>query len=151
VLLAELTSEHHSIELRRIIVATKGQRLGRRALSLVLDRAFGTLAVNRVWLDVKVHNQRARRAYAAVGFIDEGVLRDALLNNGAYESLAVMSILDDEWINRRNRAQKSQARASQLQTPTELRDGSTSRRARATRGAALVRAHAHRSPRRRRR
>jgi RimJ/RimL family protein N-acetyltransferase len=71
----------------------------------VLDRAFGTLAVHRVWLDVKVHNHRARRAYAAVGFIDEGIRRDALLNSGASESPAVMSILDDEWINRRNRAQ----------------------------------------------
>jgi diamine N-acetyltransferase len=102
VLLAGLASEHHSIELRRIIVARKGQRLGRRALSLVLDHTFGTLAAHRVWLDVKVHNQRARRAYTAVGFIDEGVLRDALLTNGTYESLAVMSVLDHEWTNRNN-------------------------------------------------
>ena len=101
VLLAGLTSEHHSIELRRIIVTRTGQQLGRRALSLVLDHAFGTLAAHRVWLDVKVHNQRARRAYADVGFIDEGVLRDALLTNGAYESLAVMSILDHEWTSRK--------------------------------------------------
>jgi RimJ/RimL family protein N-acetyltransferase len=63
----------------------------------VLDHAFGTLAAHRVWLDVKVGNERARRAYASVGFVDEGVLRDALRADGGYESLAVMSILDHEW------------------------------------------------------
>jgi diamine N-acetyltransferase len=44
-----------------------------------------------------VQNERARRAYAAVGFVEEGTLRDALLTNGVYESLVVMSILDREW------------------------------------------------------
>jgi diamine N-acetyltransferase len=101
VLLAGLTSEHHNIELRRIVVAPKGRQVGRQALSLVLDHAFGTLGAHRVWLDVKVHNRRARRAYAAVGFVDEGVLREALLTDGTYESLAVMSILEHEWLKRR--------------------------------------------------
>jgi diamine N-acetyltransferase len=98
VLLAGLENEHRSVELRRIVVATKGRGLGREALALVLDHAFGPLGAHRVWLDVKVHNERARRAYAAVGFVEEGVLREALLSDGTYESLAVMSILDREWM-----------------------------------------------------
>jgi hypothetical protein len=41
VLLAGLTNESRSIELRRIVVTTKGRGLGRRALALVLDPASG--------------------------------------------------------------------------------------------------------------
>jgi RimJ/RimL family protein N-acetyltransferase len=98
VLLAGLTSDHRAVELRRIVVAAKGGGLGRQALKLALDHAFGELGAHRVWLDVKVENERARRAYAAVGFVDEGVLRDALLTGGSsFESLVVMSILEHEW------------------------------------------------------
>ena len=78
-------------------VAARGRGLGREALELVLDHAFGELGAHRVWLDVKVDNERARRACAAAGFVDEGVLRDALLTGGRVESLAVLSILEHEW------------------------------------------------------
>jgi diamine N-acetyltransferase len=100
-ILAGLAGADRSIELRRIVIGPKGRGLGRRALSLVLDHAFGGFGAHRVWLDVKVHNGRARRAYAAVGFVDEGVLRDALLSDGGFESLAVMSVLEHEWATRR--------------------------------------------------
>lgn len=97
VLLAGLRNEHRGLELRRIVVARKGRGVGRRALELVLSRAFGQLGAHRVWLDVKVNNERAQRAYSAAGFVREGVLREALLSDGAYESLIVMSILEHEW------------------------------------------------------
>ena len=96
VLLAGLTNENRSVELGRIVIEPAGRGLGRAALRLVLDRAFGELGAHRVWLDVKVDNARARRAYEAVGFVEEGVLRDALLTDGRYESLAVMSVLAHE-------------------------------------------------------
>lgn len=99
-LLAGLTSEHRGIELRRIVVEWKGAGIGRRALGLALEHAFRELGAHRVWLDVKTHNQRAQRAYAASGFVAEGTLRDALLTGGSYESLVVMSILSREWAAR---------------------------------------------------
>jgi|SRR5215218_4940108 len=86
--------------LRRIVIGPRGRGLGRRALELVLEHAFGALCAHRVWLDVKVHNERARRAYAAAGFVHEGVLRDALLTDGVFESLAVMSVIEPEWTGR---------------------------------------------------
>jgi diamine N-acetyltransferase len=96
VLLAGLTNENRSVGLRRIVVEPAGRGLGRAALALVLDHAFDGLGAHRVWLDVKVDNARARRAYEAVGFVAEGVLRDALLTDGRYESLVVMSVLAHE-------------------------------------------------------
>lgn len=53
-----------------------------------------------MWLDVKTHNERARRAYVAAGFVLEGTLREALLSDGAYESLDVMSVLEPDWRER---------------------------------------------------
>jgi RimJ/RimL family protein N-acetyltransferase len=95
-LLAGLSSQSHSIELRRIVVGPKGEAIGRRALDLVLRFAFDDLNAHRVWLDVNIRNERARRAYAAAGFIQEGILRDALWADGRYESIAIMSILEHE-------------------------------------------------------
>jgi RimJ/RimL family protein N-acetyltransferase len=95
-LLAALGNESGSVELRRIVVAPRGSGVGRRALRLVLDLAFDEIGAHRVWLDLRVDNHRARRAYQAVGFVHEGTLRDAMRSNGRYESLAVMSILEDE-------------------------------------------------------
>jgi diamine N-acetyltransferase len=98
VLLAGMTGEHRTVELRRIVVVRRGEGVGRRALELVLERAFGELGAHRVWLDVKPHNERARRAYRAVGFVEEGVMRDALsAPGGGRESLVLMSMLGPEW------------------------------------------------------
>jgi diamine N-acetyltransferase len=95
--LAGLTRRHRSVELRRIVIDPKGRGVGRRAILVALDHAFRNLGAHRVWLDVKTHSERARRAYAACGFVVEGTLRDALLTDGAYESLVVMSVLSEEW------------------------------------------------------
>jgi diamine N-acetyltransferase len=100
VMLAGLESEHRVIELRRVVVPDKGRGVGRRLIELALDHAFGELGAHRVWLDVMPHNQRARRAYEAVGFIEEGLMRDALLIDGAYQSLVMMSVLEPEWRER---------------------------------------------------
>jgi RimJ/RimL family protein N-acetyltransferase len=42
-------------------------------------------------------NERARRAYEAVGFVHEGVIRESLRTDHGYESMIVMSILEREW------------------------------------------------------
>jgi diamine N-acetyltransferase len=96
VLLAGLRNPNRSIELRRIVVSPAGHGLGSRALMIVIDHAFDRLGAHRLWLDVKVYNHRAQRAYDRAGFQREGVLRDALLTDGVFESLVVMSILESE-------------------------------------------------------
>ncbi len=100
-LLSGLESEHDSIEVRRIVVARKGEGVGRRALKLVVDRAFEVHSPHRVWLDLMTGNERARRAYEAVGFVYEGTLRESLRTEEGYESMVVLSILEREWRMRR--------------------------------------------------
>jgi diamine N-acetyltransferase len=96
-ILLGLTSQHRSIELKRIVVATPGKGLGKEILRQIIRKAFDDYGAHRLWLDVFEHNLRAQRAYAAVGFQREGVLREAIYRDGEYHSLLLMSILDHEY------------------------------------------------------
>lgn len=92
-LLAGLSGQPRSIELRRIALSSRGAGLGALALAIVLDHSFGALRAGRVWLDVLPGNRRALRLYERAGFVDEGLLADAhLLPDGSSVPLRVMSI-----------------------------------------------------------
>lgn len=97
ILLAGLTSEHQSIEFRRIVVTEKGKGYGREAFRLVKEIAFKQLLAHRLWLDVKEHNARARHVYESEGFVVEGLLRECIKADDDYESLLIMSMLRDEY------------------------------------------------------
>ena len=95
-----ITSPHKSVELKRIVVGAPGKGLGKEMLRLIIRRVFDENGAHRLWLDVFEHNLRAQRAYAAVGFQREGVLREAVFRNDEYHSLILMSILDREYRDR---------------------------------------------------
>jgi RimJ/RimL family protein N-acetyltransferase len=42
-----------------------------------MARAFDGFAAHRLWLDVYCDNARARRAYQALGFVEEGMQENA--------------------------------------------------------------------------
>jgi len=95
--LLRLHTEDRAVELRRLAVTEKGRGYGRAALRLVMAQAFEEHGAHRLWLDVKPHNERALALYRGAGFVEEGLLRDALYYDGRFESLVVMSILRPEW------------------------------------------------------
>ncbi len=70
---------------------------GTEALQLVLDYAFTTLKLHRVWLDVFDFNERAVHVYEKIGFKHEGVQRDTLFYDGEFHNSVLMAILEDEW------------------------------------------------------
>lgn len=77
-----------------------GQGLGSAATRLLLDFAFGPLALHRVELEVYDFNPRARHVYEKLGFVVEGVRRDALWWQGAWHDAVGMAILAPEWAAR---------------------------------------------------
>jgi RimJ/RimL family protein N-acetyltransferase len=97
VILAGLQGEHRSIEFMRIVVTDKGQGYGRAAVRAIKRQAFDTLSAHRLWLDVKEHNTRARAVYEKEGFRYEGTLRECLKGPEGFESLVVMSVLEQEY------------------------------------------------------
>ncbi|TWO73212.1 GNAT family N-acetyltransferase [Caenimonas sedimenti] len=94
-------SQHQSLELKRMVVRSKGQGFGRAALRVVKKVAFDDLGAHRLWLDVKKPNTRAKAFYDSEGFIVEGELRESVKVTGGFESLIVMSMLQSEFAARR--------------------------------------------------
>jgi len=101
VILQGCRNPHGSIELKRIVLQTKGQGLGRQCVRLLKALAFTQLKAHRFWLDVKALNVRAHQLYASEGFVEEGRLRESvrvsLDGADGYDSLIVMSLLDREY------------------------------------------------------
>jgi diamine N-acetyltransferase len=99
-ILQGIQSEHHSIHLKRIAVRMPNRGLGRVVLEYAMSRAFQHHRAHRFWLDVFETNVRARRIYEAYGFHYDGVLREAILLDDEYHTLALMSLLDREYTAR---------------------------------------------------
>jgi RimJ/RimL family protein N-acetyltransferase len=97
--LAGLRGEHRNIEFMRLVITEKGQGYGKAAVQTVKRHAFEILAAHRLWLDVKEHNTLARRLYENEDFRYEGTLRECLKVPEGFESLVVMSLLEQEYRN----------------------------------------------------
>ncbi|MEM8640186.1 MAG: GNAT family protein [Cyanobacteria bacterium P01_G01_bin.54] len=96
-ILRGLTNPHGSLELRRLVVIQKGQGYGKQALRLLQHQAFEQYQAHRLWLDVKLFNQRAYGLYRQAGFVEEGRLRECLRTADGFESLVIMSVLATEY------------------------------------------------------
>jgi RimJ/RimL family protein N-acetyltransferase len=73
------------------------QGYGTSVMRLLLRHGFETLNLNRIFLRVYSHNPRAIHVYQKVGFVEEGILRQAHFHNGDYKDVHIMSVLRSEW------------------------------------------------------
>ncbi|MFG1704755.1 GNAT family N-acetyltransferase [Nonomuraea sp. M3C6] len=99
VVLNELDVNNLSCNLRIALIGARafGKGYGTEAITLVLDHAFATTPLHRISLGVFAFNERARHVYKKVGFVEEGVQRDALLWDGEWHDELIMSVLRPEW------------------------------------------------------
>jgi diamine N-acetyltransferase len=88
---------------KRIAVANPGQGHGKMFLASLVDCIFADTDAHRIWLGVFPENDRARRAYEAVGFKAEGVARGSAFFGGVYRDELVMALLRPDWSAVRNR------------------------------------------------
>ena len=105
VILQGCRNPHRSVELKRLVLQSKGHGLGRRCVRLLKRMAFRDLKAHRFWLDVKSLNARALALYASEGFVEEGRLRESVrasLDESAdgWDTLVVMGLLDREYAAR---------------------------------------------------
>ena len=77
--------------------AARGRGLGTEATRLVVRYAIEEVGLHRVELEVYAFNPRAQAVYERVGFVREGVRRDALRWDGEWIDAITMSILSTEW------------------------------------------------------
>jgi RimJ/RimL family protein N-acetyltransferase len=76
--------------------AARGVGVGRAAVALAAEQAFGPLGLHKLWLTVHAENQPAIASYLAVGFIVEGVLRDEFLLDGQRLAALRMGLIAGE-------------------------------------------------------
>jgi len=104
-LLTDLTGSNRNVEIHTIVISDRGKGFGQAAIRLLLDRAFDVHGAHRVWLDAVGANARARHIYEKAGFTYEGAWREAWRrDDGSYDSLIFLGILDREWAEIRGRA-----------------------------------------------
>lgn len=98
-ILAGITNVNHNIEFRRIVISEKNKGYGKETLKLIKELSFKKLKAHRLWLDVRFKNKKAQSVYKSQGFKEEGILRECVLYKNEYESLIVMSILEQEYLD----------------------------------------------------
>lgn len=98
VLLNDLDDRGGNVCIKRVAVGTTDKGFGTALMEIVVAWAFRETAAHRLWLNVVAYNRRARHVYAKLGFIEEGVKRQAaLLPQGTRADLVMMSLLRPEW------------------------------------------------------
>ncbi len=107
-----------------------GRGYGTEATRLMLDHAFGKLAIHRVGLFVFEFNERAIRAYRRCGFVIEGRSRESVWRDGRWWDELAMSVLESDWRRMRASVDPSPAGA----TPTQPVGAGSSARPRRTIG-----------------
>ncbi|MFF8290520.1 GNAT family N-acetyltransferase [Streptomyces sp. NPDC016309] len=105
----------------RTLVGPRGRDrgLGTEAIRLLLAHGFGELGLNRISLGVFAFNPRAIRVYEKVGFVREGVEREALRHRGRWVDSVWMSVLAREWAVHRGHPERA-AGAARGSDPTGI-------------------------------
>ncbi|MBG9795654.1 aminoglycoside adenylyltransferase [Paenibacillus dendritiformis] len=93
---------NRSARIGKVLIGNKSSRgkgYGTQIMQQALRIGFEDLHLHRISLGVFDFNESARRCYEKLGFVQEGVTRDARRYQDSYWSLIEMSILEDEWRN----------------------------------------------------
>ena len=75
----------------------QGKGHGRDVLRVLLGYAFRSRNLRRVHLQTLASNRAALRAYAAVGFVEEGRLHEHAWVEGTYDDVVLMAVLRGDW------------------------------------------------------
>lgn len=101
VYLLEIDWLHRNAEFGILIgdESAQGKGAGEFATRGMLQHAFLDLNLHRVSLVALASNERALRLYRKIGFVNEGISREALFKNGVYVDIVHMAILVAEYMD----------------------------------------------------
>jgi RimJ/RimL family protein N-acetyltransferase len=74
-----------------------GHGYGSESTRLMVQYGFDILNFHRIQLHVYAGNNAAIHIYKKVGFREEGLLREAMVQDGKYRDFLVMGMLESEW------------------------------------------------------
>ena len=98
-ILKEITLLHRKAELAIYIgnETYKGKGLSKVIMREGLSFGFNKLGLNRIDLKVIENNDAAIALYQSLGFVKEGILRQAIFKNGEFKNEIIMSLLNKEF------------------------------------------------------
>ena len=74
-----------------------GKGYGRDAVRVLIEYAFVHRNMHKLWLTVYADNTRAIRSYKALGFVEEGLQKQQVWNQGRYKDWLYMGLLRSDW------------------------------------------------------
>ena len=80
-----------------ILKEFRGKGLAEKALRLLINHAFNTMNFYRLEAEVVDYNPAAKTLFEKLGFVQEGVLREAKFFNGSYHDIFSYGLLAKEW------------------------------------------------------
>jgi len=91
--------DDHACNIRIAIFNEKDQNkgYGKLAMTQALRVGFKELMLHRIELSVYDFNERGIQLYKKLGFVQEGLLRDAYKDENGYHNEIVMSMLETEF------------------------------------------------------
>lgn len=84
-----------------VVPAWEGKGIVTEAVTLLLDHLFDVEGIHRAVIRAAVANARSRAVAERLGFVQEGVLREALVLQERSVDAAIYSMLEPEWRERR--------------------------------------------------
>ncbi|GAC80089.1 MULTISPECIES: GNAT family N-acetyltransferase [Gordonia] len=95
--LVDIRRIHRNCEFQIIVApGRQGHGYAQTATTLVLDYAFNTLNLHKVYLQVDDENKGAIHVYSKCGFHVEGHQRDEFWVDGAYHDVTRMAVFADD-------------------------------------------------------
>lgn len=76
----------------------RGQGIGRAALKLLSDEAFGRLGLHKLCAEVIANNTAALRMYDSLAFEREGILREHVKKGAAWVDVILIAKRRDAWV-----------------------------------------------------
>ncbi|PFT89337.1 GNAT family N-acetyltransferase [Bacillus thuringiensis] len=98
--LGQIDNINKSARIGKVLVGNtkmRGRSIGKHMMKAVLHIAFDELKLHRVTLGVYDFNISAISCYEKIGFVKEGLLREAKRVGETYWNLWEMSMLEYEW------------------------------------------------------
>ncbi|MFN2518699.1 MAG: GNAT family N-acetyltransferase [Jatrophihabitantaceae bacterium] len=92
----DLLARHAEVGIA-LLPEARGKGYGTDALRLVVEFAFTTRNLRRVYLSALASNAAALASYRKVGFVEEGRHREHCWVRGRYEDEVAMGLLRSEW------------------------------------------------------
>ena len=104
--ISNINERNDSLKIARIYIASPENRhkgYGKEAMKKILEYAFLNLHMERVTTTIFPKNKIAEYLLDSLGFVDEGILRNAGKKNGRYFDLQLKSMIRAEYLDSRGK------------------------------------------------